>query len=127
MNREIKFRGWDGSQMYHIDIYQYINLNEHKQDELLPWGTRDYPLQQFTGLLDKNGVEIYEGDIIIYTDPSGCDSFIAQVIFNTDMTLSSLEFGLWNKNGYQRLDLGEYEVIGNIYENPELLKEQSDE
>lgn len=70
-------------------------------------------LQQWTGLTDRHGVEIYEGDIVLFED-----------------TLFSVE---WNVNGswcYMRhpkpfltqIRYWESEVIGNIYENPELIK-----
>jgi len=86
--------------------------------------TKDYVRMDYTGLKDKNQKEIYEGDIIIFDNTDiGGSKITGQVIFNTDCTLSNLEWGLWTKNGYHRTDfLGVSEIIGNVYENPELIK-----
>lgn len=70
---------------------------------------------QFTGLTDKNGREIYEGDIYRLTFDGG-------KTFDPDLKAvrNFVEDSYWLKSlGYQGQDV---EVIGNIYENPELLK-----
>lgn len=87
---------------------------------------KDIVLMQCTGLTDKNGKLIYEGDIIkyLYYNPERYTKWI--VVFNPD----TLEFGIrdYGYIGYQRLTSysifnNKVEVIGNIYENPELLKD----
>lgn len=110
--REIKFRAWDkdkkeirevtGINWY--DEYLWVDETPMSGDKLPIEGT---PLMQFTGLLDKNGREIYEGDIVKNDKWNGIGNGIVQ----------------WDKIGwgcdYYFLTKGE--IIGNIYENPELL------
>lgn len=71
MNRVIKFRAWgrtlgkDGYTMcLPFDFTEYVTYNESAQERLYPFVGEDAIFMQFTGLLDKNGKEIYEGDII---------------------------------------------------------------
>ena len=68
---------------------------------------------QFTGLHDKNGKEIYEGDVVIFGG-----SKIPKV-------MEFVRGGFWLDGIYGGAEAYRMEVIGNIYENPELLKKQS--
>ncbi len=102
--REIKFRAWLNGQMTY-------DLQNHYE-----WEFRDkYTLTQFTGLFDRNGKEIYEDDIIDFAG------------------LKPIKI-IWKENGFKSSMHGSEpihltqeglsvfaEVIGNIYENPELL------
>jgi uncharacterized phage protein (TIGR01671 family) len=80
-------------------------------------------LMQFTGLLDKNGKEIYEGDLIKAEEPD----------FETGVFIYKVDFhdaSFWGQdkdfNHYPLRQFTDIEVIGNIYENPELLNSTSD-
>ena len=118
--REIKFRAWDVNKHKMIDEPwgypnesgwdDYMNINKWFE-----WSHIDsrnpIVLMQYTGLKDKNGKEIYEGDIIKWrkgTEGVWADQFWAFAV----------KFPFICGNAY----LGE--VIGNIYENPELLTEK---
>lgn len=122
MNREIKFRGkridngewvygYLADEDYINDIYS-IDLSSIEVD-------RD-TVGQFTGLFDKNGKEIYEGDIIKgfditievwYSEDKAC--FMAEMKEPQNDMVDIL-------GGY---DTARMEIIGNIYDNPELIKE----
>ena len=112
MSRPIKFRAWNGTEMTTDFVL--------RADGTTNRDTAHYDFCQYTGLKDKNGVEIYEGDIIEGEDR------IVEVYWN--------EIGIWDCNwikytqkmpstkGLPKYQWKYSEVIGNIYENPELLK-----
>ena len=111
--REIKFRAWDTAQkkmLSNDDIYVFDGkpCHKHEYDHI---GVCGDILMQYTGLKDKNGVEIYEGDVVQW---STYDEYIgtSPVEFRCGefypLSPRSLE--------YQRYDGKGCEVIGNIYE-----------
>lgn len=146
--REIKFRAWDAKSDKWLLGYGYKSLSgfslfgecvflgewqnvlhDHQHEKI------DLRVMQYTGLKDKYGKEIYEDDIvrILYTDwPSQSENntqsfeeyqnsmaHIGKIVFNP--------FHGWRIEDIGSVNYGTYgwiEVIGNIYENPELLKGQ---
>ena len=88
---------------------------------------KDAVLMQFTGLKDKNGKEIYEGDVMQDKNVlmKGVDEF-GEMVFKDGKF--QLKIHMVGKDGYNYFDLincwDDFEIIGNIYENPELLKEK---
>lgn len=127
--REIRFRAWDLDKkairdVWMIDwradsLYQMVRMPNLELPDLEPeWAnTKEHVvLMQYTGLKDKNGVEIYEGDIYKLKRFNGLEAICV---------VEDLQ-DFFEKKGYAEGELGEdwdeIEVIGNIYENPELIK-----
>jgi hypothetical protein len=108
MNREIKFRAWDGSQM----IYPSTNLlSGLRSCDILQ---RFENVMQYTGLKDNNGVEIYEGDLVQHIDWD----YPFEIIFNN----KKARFVCKMKTALTKSIDNEYlGVVGNIYENKELI------
>lgn len=116
MNRVIKFRAWNPQG----DMLAPFEMGDGTTNEKLIYQEK-FPLMQYTGLHDKNGKEIYEGDVVQYDFlPEGGDQR-AEVVYE------GRSFCLKN-GGNSYLPYPErMEVIGNIYENPELLQTPSTE
>lgn len=115
--RPIKFRAWeeDGKNMLSPNEVGDHSLNDLEE---LP-----YILMQFIGLKDKNGKEIYEGDIVRFCHWSDCDTNKEREWRIGQIVWSDHRFSLHPKQPMDSLYNSKmYEVIGNIYENPELLK-----
>jgi uncharacterized phage protein (TIGR01671 family) len=115
MEREIKFRAWDGKRMTTSGIM--FNCSTGFLET--PIGAQ-MKLMQYTGLKDKNGKEIYEGDIVFWDYEKIVVSYGIQGVD----AFEGVGFNLWGHYG-QKQDgtriQSEMEVVGNIYENPELL------
>lgn len=133
--REIKFRAWDSEEkkmllpdgIYGGDYSPFPNTNiivdllaESINDN---WGadelTERYVLMQYTGLQDKNGKEIYEGDIVcVCNNKHGYFQVIFVNAYVGGWLLQHPE-GTMSLGARDKKDL---EIIGNIYENPELVE-----
>ena len=130
--RELKFRAWD--RVKRKMLYGVSPFNAHITDENEPLLSLEYSkhddceFEQYTGLKDKNGKEIYEGDIIqeeIDFNSKMTDGVFTYVVEWDSNTLSyslrgngtSIHDELWEVNA-------SVEIVGNIHENPELLEEE---
>ena len=120
--REIKFRAMWGGDWYHftLDDITGCDMSGVGKPMLLVHLTESKWVTQFTGLLDKNGVEIYEGDLL-------SDKWRVEVFFKDGSFWVNTKRWIHNKMHLddflkRRVKAGvPAEVIGNIYENPELM------
>ena len=110
MNRILKFRAWDGYEMIYNDLFIRASGNPpiyqgEERDDLI--------VMQYIGLKDKNSKEVYEGDLVKSLTGSNC----SQVVWRNN----GWELNIRDGMGYTTIDSGD-EIIGNVYENPELLQ-----
>lgn len=121
--REIKFRAWDNLNKYMWDVMQYLPYAGRIWTVKIQhnWGQSymcdEFELLQFTGLLDKNGKEIYEGDILSTYPVLWNEKYNVQVKWIDWCWISN--WMMW------KFQAQNSEIIWNIYENPELLWNQS--
>lgn len=129
MERVIKFRAWYNNRM----LYSHnntINKSNVQNAWFFNKVNEDDIIMQFTGLTDKNGKEIYEGDVLEFTRPYGNwqiperHGYITdkcEVVYEQD----TCSFRLKYKGSQQKLRKHinyKYEIIGNVHEHPHLIK-----
>ncbi len=121
MNREIKFRVWDATEKeYNYDIVagNILSAIHGSGDPLSEEEEEKFTLQQYTGCKDKNGKMIFEGDILRQND------LRFEIRFESFQWVAVCPY--YNKYHHPRIEhfrlCASGEVIGNIMENPELLK-----
>ena len=134
MNREIKFRAWDGYNKSMLNeprvvidgMVQFFRDWQDEEDGINLYDHKDSVVMQYTGLKDKDNVEIYEGDILfrkhsIKTKSKGVQNYDSTHIVEWK-THDAFNYDDSNWVGFELPEyLEEHEVIGNIYENPELV------
>jgi hypothetical protein len=138
--REIKFRAWDKitKRIYNvrmidfdangkpdwIRLIDWVQISEDTWDYDFPEKRFDeYELMQYTGLKDKNGKEIFEGDILQF-EFEGENILTCPVSWEKNLSMWKCGISLVTILPEDLfVENTTYEIVGNIYENPELLKD----
>ena len=140
--REIKFRAWFDGHMYEVAKLDFwgdpdqatcdmarMSLNEDGNvEEIFEVYLNEVELMQYTGLKDKNGIEIYEGDIVFAIATYDCANTVV-VWDDGGFVLVPCKYykNYISRCGYKDIRFLDKEVVGNIHENPELIQQQEQE
>ena len=125
--RTIKFRVWDTEQKWYLEYY---DVNANHEDALLDeiFDQSDFVFQQFTGVVTETEKEIYEGDIVSYRSKTQDRIGVVQFcVYYNGWAVKDSKAYPESDFGVERMDspfmcFSDLKVIGNIFENPELLK-----
>lgn len=129
MGRQYKFRAWDkkdkvvrdvvGMSFYHDAVSVDIEYGKYLQDD-----AKRFELMQYTGLKDKNGTEIYEGDVVLdkYEEVKIVQWYEGQFVVTRQVLNGSGKRFEYNNINNHINHYSKFEVIGNIYENPNFLE-----
>lgn len=122
MKREIKFRAWDNDYKVIRDYDEFKGLLT-----LGELDASDFELEQFTGLTDVNGKDIYEGDIIKFFGANKkikAKNEFGIIVYKADRYGAGFNSIIQNKeHGYGGINIAQDIVVGNVHENPELLED----
>ena len=114
--KELKFRAWDGKKMIDdvipVSETSIIELFEYEHQE-----TEVEAVEQYTGLKDKNGNEIYDGDILLDDIGEPCEPWTVK--FDDGKFIGEIQGVVEDL-----FELTDLEIIGNIHENTNLLEEE---
>ncbi|WP_039652393.1 YopX family protein [Clostridium tyrobutyricum] len=116
--REIKFRVWD---ILNKKMLEWGDIFDLPAWEIFP-GTpeqRPFEVMQYTGLKDRKGKDIFEGDIVA----EGTINYVVAFYAGAWRLKQNIDGDTWWKSLYRYVADFRVEVIGNVYENQELLKE----
>lgn len=140
MKREIKFRAWDGLKMIFRGLHDRNWYTEEVGGKLVkgthPSDKRNLKIMQFTGLHDKNGKEIYDGDILTaneypYKDEGEYNYHaVVEWIYSSWQTVlrcvnpkkSGISDGINEPMEFEAGETTDYEIIGNIYQHKNLIE-----
>lgn len=118
MAREIKFRSWNEKFKIMVEVGLIDFLEEKMHLGSFEYGLGRFPIMQYTGLKDKNGTEIYHGDIMAAASYGGAPMDVRWDNHGGFYLHSQNNFEDDHLNTHEMI---QSEVIGNIYQNPELL------